>query len=212
MGTFVKGILGAFSGKVGTVVGSTWKGIPVMKSVSGPRKGSPTLLQLEQQARFTLMIKFLQPLTALFNQTFSSGAVGMSGFNKAFSYNVLNGITGVYPAFTVNFPMLLISKGDLPNATAPTVTSPLAGQLAFKWTDNSGIGKARATDKAVVAVFCEELNHWIYNVNTAARNAGTYTLDVTAFSGKPVQTFLGFLSADGQFVSNSLYTGIVNVL
>src|SRR6059058_5524667 len=107
MGTFVKGILGSFSGKVGTVVGSTWKGIPVMKSLSGPRKGSPTLLQLEQQARFTLMIKFLRPLTALFNETFSSGAVGMSGFNKAFSYNVLNGITGVYPAFTVNYPMLL---------------------------------------------------------------------------------------------------------
>jgi hypothetical protein len=212
MGTIVKGILGGFSGKVGTVVGSTWKGLAVMKSVPGPRKGNPTLLQLEQQARFTLMIKFLQPLTALFNQTFSSGAVAMSGFNKAFSYNVLNGITGVYPAFTVNFPMLLISKGDLPNAIAPAVISPLAGKLAFNWTDNSGLGKARPTDKAVVAVFCEELNHWIYNVNTADRSAGTYTLDVTAFSGKPVQTFLGFLSADGHFVSNSLYTGVVNVL
>jgi len=212
MGTYVKGILGGFSGKVGTVVGSTWKGLTVMKSVPGPRKGNPTLLQLEQQARFTLMIKFLQPLTTLFNQTFSGSAVNMSGFNKAFSYNVLNGITGVYPAFTVNFPMLLISKGDLPNATAPAVTSPLAGQLAFKWTDNSGIGKARATDKAIVAVFCEELNHWIYNLDTAARNAGTYTLDALAFSGKPVQTFLGFISVDGQFVSNSLYTGVVNVL
>jgi hypothetical protein len=131
MGTIVKGILGGFSGKVGTVVGSTWRGLAVMKSVPGPRKGNPTLLQLEQQARFTLMIKFLQPLTGLFNQTFSSGTVGMSGFNKAFSYNVLNGITGVYPAFTVNFPMLLISKGDLPNATAPSVTSPLAGHWLF---------------------------------------------------------------------------------
>ena len=41
MGTFVKGILGAFSGKVGTVVGSTWKGIPVMKSVVGTAKRQP---------------------------------------------------------------------------------------------------------------------------------------------------------------------------
>ena len=212
MGTFAKGILGAFSGKVGTVVGSTWKGIPVMKSVSGPRKGNPTLLQLEQQARFTLMIKFLQPLTPLFNQTYGNGLVGMSGFNKAFSYNVLNAITGVYPVFSVNYSMLLISIGVLPNASLPAVTSPLAGKLAFNWTDNSGIGKARPTDKAIVAVFCEELNHWIYNLNTATRNAGTYTLDVPAFSGKPVQTFLGFLSEDGKFVSNSVYTGQVNVL
>lgn len=212
MGTIVKGILGGFSGKVGTVVGSTWKGISVMKSVPGPRKGNPTLLQLEQQARFSLMIRFLQPLTSLFNQTFSNGVVGMSGFNKAFSYNVLNGITGAYPAFLVNYSMLLISRGDLPNASAPAVTSPVAGKLAFNWTDNSGIGKARPTDTAIVAAFCEELNHWIYNLNTAARNAGTYSLDVPAFSGKPVQTFLGFISEDGKFVSNSLYTGVVNVL
>src|SRR5277367_2800230 len=103
MGTYKKGILGGFSGKVGTVVGSTWKGITVMKSLPGPRKGNPTLLQLEQQARFSLMIKFLQPLTSLFNQTFSNGVVGMSGSNKALSYNILNGITGVYPTFTVNY-------------------------------------------------------------------------------------------------------------
>jgi hypothetical protein len=212
MGTISKGILGGFSGTVGTVVGSTWKGIAVMKSRPGPRKGSQTVLQLEQQARFALMIKFLQPLTSLFNQTFNIGAVGMSGFNKAFSYNVLNAVTGAYPAFTINYAMLLLSRGDLPNAPAPAVASPAAGKLAFTWTDNSGIGKARATDKAVVAVFCEELNHWIFNVDTAARNAGTYTLDVLAFSGKPVQSFLGFISADGKFVSNSQYMGVVNVL
>lgn len=212
MGTYKKGILGGFSGKVGTVVGSTWKGITVMKSLPGPRKGNPTLLQLEQQARFSLMIKFLQPLTSLFNQTFGNGVVSMSGFNKALSYNILNGITGVYPAFTVNYPMLLISRGDLPNATAPAVASTAAGKLVFSWTDNSGIGKARTTDKAIVAAYSEELQHWIFNLDTAARNAGTYTLDVQAFSGKPVQTFLGFISADGKFVSNSLFTGVVNIL
>jgi hypothetical protein len=212
MGTIVKGILGGFSGKVGTVVGSTWKGLQVMKSVPGPRKGNPTLLQLEQQARFSLIIKFIQPLTSLFNQTFSNGAVGMSGFNKALSYNIQNAITGVYPTFSINYPMLLISKGDLPNAPAPIVASPAAGKLAFSWTDNSGIGKARPTDMAIVAAYSEELNHWIFNLSTAARNAGTYTLDALSLTGKPVQTFLGFISADGKFVSNSLYTGIVNVL
>lgn len=212
MGTYKKGILGSFSGKVGTVVGSSWKGIPVMRSLGGGRKGSPSSSQLQQQAKFSLIIKFLQPLTSLLNMTFDNLAVGMSGFNKAFSYNILNGITGVYPAFTVNYSMILLGRGDLPNATAPAVNSPLAGKLAFTWTDNSGSGKALATDKAVVAVFCESLNHWIYNQDAAARNAGTATLDVTLFSGKPVQTYIGFISADGRFVTNTVYTGVVNVL
>jgi hypothetical protein len=64
-----------------------------------------------------------------------------------------------------------------------------------------------------VAVFCEQLGHWIYNQNTAvARSVGTYTLDVAAFSGKPVQTYIGFVSANGKTFSNTVYTGMVNVL
>ena len=50
------------------------------------------------------MIKFLQPLTALLGQTFDSLAVGMSGINKALSYNIQNAITGVFPALTVDYP------------------------------------------------------------------------------------------------------------
>jgi hypothetical protein len=36
MGTFNKGILGGFSGKVGTVVGFNWRGLDVMRSL--PKK------------------------------------------------------------------------------------------------------------------------------------------------------------------------------
>lgn len=34
MGTIKQGILGGFSGKVGTVVGGTWKGISYMRSIA----------------------------------------------------------------------------------------------------------------------------------------------------------------------------------
>ena len=38
MGTYNKGILGAFSGKVGPVVGATWRGKEVMRSL--PKKSN----------------------------------------------------------------------------------------------------------------------------------------------------------------------------
>lgn len=213
MGTIKQGVLGAFSGKVGTVIGSTWKGIAVMRGLPVGRKGNPTQSQIQQKAKFALMIKFLQPLTSLLNLTFDSLAVGMSGINKAFSYNLQNAITGVYPALAVNYPMVLLSRGDLPVAAAPAAASAVAGKIAFNWTDNSGLGKALSTDIAFVAVFCEALNHWIYNQSTAAtRSAGTFTLDAPSFSGKPVQTYLGFASANGRIYSNTVYTGVVNVL
>ena len=71
----------------------------------------------------------------------------------------------------------------------------MAGKLDFTWTNDSGSGNALATDIAFVAVFCEPLSHWIYSQQTGAvRSAGTYSLDVSAFSGKPVHTYLGLVN------------------
>ena len=48
--------------------------------------------------------------------------------------------------------------------------------------------------------------------NDPTRNAGSYILDVAAFSGKTVEPYIGFLSKDAKFVTTSLYTGSVNIL
>jgi len=49
MGTIRKGVLGGFSGKVGTVVGSSWKGVSFMRSLPGKVKDPRTLLQLNHR-------------------------------------------------------------------------------------------------------------------------------------------------------------------
>ena len=60
MGTFEKGYLGGFSGKVGTAVGSSWKGLNVLRSnPPSKRKGQPTEAQLQRQAKFSLITAFL---------------------------------------------------------------------------------------------------------------------------------------------------------
>jgi hypothetical protein len=211
MGTHKRGILGNFSGKVGTVVGSTWRGIWVMRGLTDAKKGKPNPAQQQQQAKFSLMIKFLQPLSSLVGQTYDTSPAEMTGFNKAFSDNIRNAITGAFPALAIDYSKVILSKGALPNVSTVAAASTVAGKLAFTWTDNSG-GVALPTDTAFVAAYSADLNRWIFAQQTAPRNAGTYSLDVTAFSGKAVQTYIGFLSADGQSVSNSLFTGQANVL
>jgi hypothetical protein len=213
MGTFEKGYLGGFSGKVGTAVGASWKNLNVLRSrPPSKRKGPASDLQLQQQAKFTLITNLLHPLTDLLNQTYSksAGAV-MSGFNKAFSVNN-EAVTGVYPAFAVDYPKILLSKGNLPNGGSPAAASTVAGKLAFTWVDNSGINSALISDLAFVAAYNEELQHWIFIQKAANRNAAGYILDVTPFSGKPVQTYIGFMSADRKKVAKSWYTGLVNIL
>ena len=213
MGTIEKGFMGGFRGKFGTAVGSTWKGKSVIRSKPpGKRTAPPSEAQLEVQAKFTLMTNFLRPLSDLFDQTFRKTAVGMSGANRAFSENK-NAITGVFPDFAVDFPRVLLSKGSLPNVSVPAVVSAATGKLQFTWTDNTGAKKkALSSDLVFVAAYNHDLDEWEYVEKAAPRNAGTYTMDLTVFSGKPVQAYMVVFTADKKSVSDSLFAGMVNIL
>ena len=63
MGTYNKGILGPFSGKVGTVVGANWRGKDIMRSL--PKKTNRTLseMQLLQRQLFATVSEFLIPIS-----------------------------------------------------------------------------------------------------------------------------------------------------
>src|SRR5450432_2498888 len=94
MGTFKKGIMGGFNGKVGSVVGSSWRGKTVMKSLPKDKKGGFSDSQKQQQAKFALIVKFLQPLSDFMNLAYKKVASKMSGFNKVLSDNLKDAITG----------------------------------------------------------------------------------------------------------------------
>ena len=210
MGTISKGILGGFSGTVGTVVGGNWKGIDYMRSQPSKRSGNFSQAQLEQQAKFRLLILFLETMTGLVRITFKDFAKQMTGFNSAMSYNLKNAVTGIYPDFTIDYGLVLVSRGDLPNAIAP---SAVAGDnsINFSWTDNTGTGSAKATDKAILVVHCPELKLTSYTTAGADRSTGTDTINVANFAGQIVETYIGFISQDGQSIANSIYTGEISL-
>jgi hypothetical protein len=184
-----------------------------MRGRSTKKKAKSSALQLEQQAKFTLMVNFLQAITDFLNVSYKKAAVQMSGFNKALSANIQFAVTGTYPDFTIDYPKVQLSKGSLPIVAASTAVSTVAGKVAFTWADNSKIAQgALSSDMAFVAAYNEEQKHWIVNDAAAARNVGTCVLDVTGYSGKQLQTYIGLLSADGKKASTTLYTGSVTVL
>ena len=211
MGTISKGILGGFSGKVGTVVGGNWKGIDYMRSKSSFKNRNPSEAQQAQQLKFAMCIRFVQSMSGLLELTFNSYAVKKTGVNSAMSYTLKNAVTGTYPVFSIDYASVLVSRGDLPNVLAPAITMGAGSQLVYSWTDNSGVGIAKAIDKAMAAAFCPELNQAIYITSGADRNELTETLNLVAFSGKTVETYLGFISEDGRNVASSIYTGSVVV-
>jgi hypothetical protein len=211
MAILLNGPNGPFSGTLGTAVGYMWKGKAVIRSRPPRRSSGASPLQKQQQAKFALMHEFLKPLLSLLNVTYNNLAIQMTGFNKAFSYNVKNAITGTYPDLKIDYSMVLLGRGDLPNVKLPVTIISSEGKLVFSWTDNSGKGKAKAFDKAFVAVYCEETGDWEDELNLTTRSSGTCSIDVKKFAGKEVQTYIGFITEDGKDVTDSLYTGMIKL-
>jgi Family of unknown function (DUF6266) len=211
MGKLLQGINGPFSGKVGPVVGYMLGNQAVIRSLPGRSRKPLTAKQLHQRKKFALMNDFLGQLQSLLNLTFASIAVNMTGSNKAFSYNVMNAIRGFYPDISIDYKMVLLGRGDLPNVESVKTIPTGDMKLEFIWTDNSGTGKAKSTDKAFAAVYNEELNDWEYGLNLATRKDGSCVIDISTYQNKPAHGYLGFMTEDGKDVTDTIYTGLGNL-
>jgi len=211
MGKYGRGAFGRFIGKIGNLVGSTWKNVDYMRMKPDKKRTSFSDAQLVQQLKFKTAVDFLRTFTRLTNQTFMSVNDKMTGYNRALQYVLKNAITGTNPNYTINYSMVLISQGDLPEEPdAKAVAAPNA--VTFTWTySTSGAGLSKPTDKAILLVYCEALKRSVFTLNGADRSAGTATLNVPNFKGQVVETWIGFISADGKEIATSLYTGQVTI-
>lgn len=211
MGTISKGILGGFSGTVGPIVGASWNGIDYIRSRPYSAKRIPSPAQQAQQARFGLMVSVLRPLNSFLGLSFRRAAKGMSGFNLAVRYNILNAINGAYPDFTVDHTRLKLSHGWLPNAGEPQAVSTDTGRVSFTWKNNSGVGNARPGDKTLLVVYEPVLGRAAYKCFGASRYEQADTLELPAFSGLKTETYISFIAQNG-ITADSIYTGSVIVL
>jgi hypothetical protein len=209
MARITKGILGGFSGKVGTVIGSTWRGVDYMRSRPTKKRGNPSEAQLDQQQKFKLVQGFLNSFSPLLPIGFKTQD-NLTAHNSALSYNLKNGIGGGSPNFTLQFNQLLVSRGSLPNATGIAAVKT-GNDIKFTWTDNSGNGTAQPTDSTLLVVYCPSMGESIYSLGTSQRVDASESVDCSRFAGKQVETYIGFVSVDGKIAANSMYAASINL-
>ncbi len=206
MGKISKGILGPVSGTVGTVVGGSWKGIYYLRSKSSRGKRAFSAKAAQQQKKFGLVTSFLRSLTPLLRDTFASSSSKMSGFNAATAYTLKNAVKGDFPDYSIDFSLVLVSRGSLPGAVKP-VASVNGTAVHFTWQDNSGTGNAVKNDPVVVVVYSPAKQQALFITHTATRSSATVDIDVSQFRGDDVHTYIAFLATDASDASDSLYTG-----
>lgn len=81
MGKIKKGILGGFSGRVGNVIGASWKGIDYMRSEATSISDPKTTKQLAQRSKFKTCVDFAKICVPLINVGLKQYATKRSEFN-----------------------------------------------------------------------------------------------------------------------------------
>ena len=130
-----------------------------------------------------------------------------TAFNAAMSYIVKNAVSGVFPNYALDFSRVLVSRGSLTQPSTPTV-SMSAGRATITWNDNSGQGDAQPADVAMPLVFNSDKGEAVFSTAAATRADQSAELNFPAdWNGDTVELYIGFASADGINVANSVYLG-----
>ncbi|RYD98048.1 MAG: hypothetical protein EOP54_08935 [Sphingobacteriales bacterium] len=207
MATYKKGILGVFTGKVGTVVGSSWKGISYMKSLPKSSGKAPSQPQIDQRLKFGLVTSFLKPIRTLTNIGYGLVSGNLTPYNAAVSYHLNNAVIGNSPNFEIDYPMVMFSRGELPGPAVPAMAANPGGALNFSWVDNATANLAQPNDKAIVLVFHVATKEFVHS-DTAKRSAGSLEMTLpTHFVGGAVHAWMAFFNANDKQVSTSVYLG-----
>ncbi len=206
MGTIKKGILGGFSGTVGTVVGANWRGIDIIRSRPKVSNSQPSTLQILQRKKFSTAIKFQNALRAMQSRLYGDAAGVKSRVNLAASYLLKEVVTDEAGQVKLQMDKVLITKGDLTGFQSLEKTMESDQKIRFTWEDNSEQVLANATDLFCIAVYEEEAGEFFLQEGPSTRAEATATITLpTAWSGKTVHIFAFFQNALQDKACTSVY-------
>lgn len=216
MGIIKQGILGGFSKKVGSVVGTSWKGIAVMKSMPQSVVNPKTTLQVNQRNAFKQTAKFASLLlTPAIQECWNRWAKRESGYNAFIKANIAAMKAAGANALDFSENMIL-SNGELTlsglagsqSAEGDTITVTATwdkDELGGRYDKGTDIVKLGMILADVVDEDIDFSTAKVVYANAVARTAGTASV---SFEGYTASTgyipFIYVISADGYFRSENL--------
>ena len=208
MAKFINGANGTFSGKVGSVIGSSWRGIHYLRGLGKKSKVPPTEAQTAQRLRFKLVTKFLSPLVEVVAVGFRNiRRLTTAQFSMAVKRNIEQAVIGAAPDFQMDYPAITLSEGGLyiPLTSSLEVAE---GMVTVSWNPEPGQFGGASNDVAYIVVCNADRQLFITTDTPATREDGSAVVDVPApFVGQTGHVWIFFASRDGKKVSNTVYLG-----
>lgn len=189
MARYTDGPLGPFSGKIGNIVGSYWKGRFLMRAAPDVSQVVPTPARLMQQKKFAMMSKYLNPFKGIINIGFAHDAElrHVTPRNVAMSVNMANAFNWNGTAWEIAYDSVQLSRGLFLGAENMSVAVQ-GGDMVVSWIYNNpqiagltSTGKEIWTspnDKVIVAISNIERGEAL--IIYEPRNAGGVTRQIPA--------------------------------
>lgn len=211
MGKIKQGILGGFSGKVANVVGSSWKGIAVMKSLPLSVANPKTAKQIKYRTRFANAIAVaIVLLTQVIKPLWDRFAQKMSGFNDFIAQNVHLFENSLIPTTPADFT---IANGRMDKTDIATAMGTSATNVRLTWLDDSDEGYKLEDDTPFAVIFNVVTKKVYYTADPAGRR-DDLQIDVAVPSAGQTNDFYAYLAfrrADGSIVSKTSYKLVDNL-
>ena len=209
MGKIKTGILGGFQGKVGTVIGSTWRGESIMRALPKTAAKAPTESQRIQRLKFKAVSEFLNPLRTTLSTYFGNDTGVKSKYNMATSYHITNAVEITEQGTEILYPRVLVAKGTLFGFQNLT-TTPSETVITLNWEDNTVFGNAKAEDTVNVVCYIEEVNTFYVFESIATRDGLTASVTLPQnFLGYNVEVYAFLYDKVSKTSSNSVYLGSI---
>ena len=207
-----RGPNGPPSGKFGSVIGSSWRGIYYIKGLQKISKKAPSPLQIQQQKKFAFAVKFLRPVKELLDMGFSLvNPGGATGYNMAISHMVQNCIKGSHPDFEIDYSSVVFcTKGKL--SVPETVTTELDDMnLKLNWSADRNIYSS-PTDKVELLIYQPGSGDFQIAPDGITRGDGGMEIGLDPwYEGDTVHVYMYLVAYryDHKKWSNSVYLGAV---
>lgn len=199
MGKFHNGVLGTMTGKVGGVVGRTWKGINTVASYQPNVSNPQTNAQMAQRGKLTALTQLASQInTGFIKPLWDRDAKKMSGFNAFIQANIAN----VSDLGVIDFSKLVAAKGKM---VAPDdfLLTDNGTNVVCSWNSLVSDSYGLPTDLAFIFYVDSAGNLMGTSSGTVLRSAGQAVLGSGSLPNGTYYGFLAFRRADGSISSMS---------
>jgi hypothetical protein len=211
MAKFNQGINGPFQGKVGTVIGASWKGIPYMRSLPKKRTSDPTPGELLNRKKWALSQRWLQPVQEFVRIGFKGYSPKSEGFVAAKSYLLKNALVVAGENIMIDPARVKLSWGDLPLPNNLQMTRSEGGLIQFTWDPKVYDEISYKGDQIMMLAYNVEKEEVEKNLYGRVRAHGSDQLQIDTNETGTYHIYAAFIAHDRSRQSESVYMGTVEI-